>query len=261
VVSELTKRQVKILETLRDQRKVSLGELSRQFDLAESDIQLDLRDLEDSGLVHCFLDGAKIVDSSTFDDRVSRSPAEKTEIARLAAGHVQEGETLYLDSGTTVMLLARELRKIAGVTVITNSPPLLPILSAGADKKIMVVGGEYSHDDRCCFGPMTEKELADIYVSKVFMGADHVDVENGGVFAHLRNLGYIQKIVRNATQTILLSDSSKFNRIRGMKILDLSSVDVVITDAGLPAGLREKITEKGITLEIAGESASRRAAP
>jgi DeoR family transcriptional regulator, fructose operon transcriptional repressor len=250
---------MKILEALRDQKKVSVGEFSRQFDVAESNMQLDLADLEDSGLVHCFRGGAKIVEVSTFDARMERNSAQKAGIARLAASHVQEGEALYLDSGTTVMLLARELKKIAGVTVITNSPPLLPILSAGSDRKIILVGGEYSHDDRCCFGLMTEKELADIYVSKVFMGADHVDVENGGVFAHLRNLGYIRKIVTNARQTILLSDSSKFNRIQGMKILDLSSVDIVITDAGLPASLRARITEKGITLEIAGETETKQA--
>jgi DeoR/GlpR family transcriptional regulator of sugar metabolism len=165
---------------------------------------------------------------------------------------VQAGETLYLDSGSTVFLLAKELTQAEDLTIVTNSVPVLTYLSMEMDKKVVVVGGDYSHDDRCCFGRSTERALENIYVSKVFMGADCVDVDTGFVFAHLRTLDYIGRIIRNARQTILLADSSKFSRIRGMPIVDLAEISVIITDAGLPAEARDKILERGVTLEIAG---------
>jgi DeoR/GlpR family transcriptional regulator of sugar metabolism len=247
----VTKRQSRILEILREQKRASVAELSKRFDLTETSIRLDLSEMEDAGLVLRYHGGARIVVSSSFETRLRDHTAEKQAIVRRALAHVQEGETLYLDSGSTIMLLARELTRIDDLTIITNSTALLGYMGAEADKKIILVGGEYGDDSQCCTGVMTERILSGIYVSKVFMGADSIDVESGAVFAHLRNLNYIEKIIRNAKQTILLAESSKFNRIRGMKIVDLPDIQVIITDAGLPAGQQERIRSLGITLDVA----------
>jgi DeoR/GlpR family transcriptional regulator of sugar metabolism len=247
----MTRRQVQILETLRSSERVTVAELSRQFSLTEASIRLDLADLEAAGLIHRYHGGARIVPSTSFETRLGDRRARKEAIARKALAHVQAGETLYLDSGSTVLLLARELTTAEDLTIVTNSVPVLTYLGREMDKKVVLVGGEYSHDDQSCFGQMTERALADIYVSKVFMGADSVDVENGFVFSHLRNLNYIARIIRNARQTILLADSGKFNRIRGMKIVDLSDITLIVTDAGLSQDQQEKIIRRGIALEIA----------
>lgn len=247
----MTKRQEKLLEILRLKERVTVAELAGQFMLTEASIRLDLADLEAAGLIRRFHGGARIVPSSSFENRLAENRAAKEAIARKALAHVHAGETLYLDSGSTVLLLARELTHIEGLTIVTNSVPVLTYLGREMDKKLVLVGGEYSDDDQCCYGQMTEKELGDIYVSRVFMGADSVDLENGFVFSHLRNLNYIARIIRNSRQTTLLADSGKFNRIRGMRIVDLSDIGVIVTDAGLASDLRDKIVSRGITLEIA----------
>jgi DeoR family transcriptional regulator, fructose operon transcriptional repressor len=247
----MTKRQERIIEMLRGTERVTVADLARHFDLTEASIRLDLTNLEATGLIRRFHGGAQILPSSSFDTRLSDRRGEKAAIAERALAHVVAGETLYLDSGSTVLHFARELTQMEDLTVVTNSVPVLTYLGREIDKKLILVGGEYSHDDQCCFGQMTEKELADIYVSKVFMGADSVDIENGFVFSHLRNLNYIGRILKNARQTILLADSGKFNRIRGMKIVDLSDISVIITDDGLDPELRDMIVRRNVTLEIA----------
>jgi DeoR family transcriptional regulator, fructose operon transcriptional repressor len=245
----MTKRQAEILEILREQKRTSVAKLSETFKITEASIRTDLTDLENAGLIHRFHGGARIVAPSAFETRLNANLASKKKIVERALTYIQTGETLYLDSGTTVLLLARELSRVGDVTVVTNSPPVVGYLGPETEKKVMLIGGEWSHEDQCCFGLMTERALADIYVSKVFMGADSIDIETGTVFAHMRNLSYIGKIIRNAKQTILLADSSKFNRIRGMKIVDLSDIHVIITDAGLPPDQQERIRNLGIALE------------
>jgi DeoR/GlpR family transcriptional regulator of sugar metabolism len=247
----VTKRQAQILEMLRDRKRATVFELSRRFDVTETSIRLDLSEMEGEGLVLRYHGGARIVLSSSFETRLKERTAEKQAIAQRALAYVQEGETLYLDSGTTIMRLARALTQMDDLTIVTNSTALLGYMGSEPDKKIILVGGEYGDDGRCCTGVMTERILADIYVSKVFMGADSIDVESGAVFAHLRNLNYIEKIIRNAKQTILLAESGKFNRIRGMKIVELSDIQVIITDSGLPAEQQQKIRSLGITLDVA----------
>jgi len=247
----MTSRQEKIVEILRTRESATVAELSGLFDLTETSIRLDLGDLEAAGLIRRFHGGARIVPSASLETRLRRRRSEKTAIARKALTHVHAGETLYLDSGSTVLLLATELTQAEDLTIVTNSIPVLTYLGREMDKKVIVVGGEFSHDDQCCFGQMTERELADIYVSKVFMGADSVDVGSGFVFSHPRNLTYIARIIRNARQTVLLVDSGKFSQIRGMRIVGLSDISVIISDGGLPEDMREKIRQRGVGLEIA----------
>jgi DeoR/GlpR family transcriptional regulator of sugar metabolism len=246
----MTKRQEQILEILRENKRSSVAEISKAFNLTEASIRTDLTQLEDAGLIHRYHGGAKIVTPSSFETRLNANLLNKKKIVQKALLHIQEGETLYLDSGTTVLLLARELSRVEDLTIVTNSPSVVSYLGPETDKKVILVGGEWSHDDQCCFGLMTEKVLADIYVSKVFMGADSIDIETGSVFAHLRNLSYIVQTIKNAKQTILLADSSKFNRIRGMKIVDLADIHVIITDADLAPDQQERIRNMGITLEV-----------
>jgi DeoR/GlpR family transcriptional regulator of sugar metabolism len=246
----MTKRQNQILEILRENKRFSVAEISKLFNLTEASIRTDLTQLEDAGLIHRYHGGARIVAPSSFETRLNANIINKKKIVQKALQYIQAGETLYLDSGTTVLLLARELSQVGDLTVVTNSPPVVSYLGPETDKKVILVGGEWSHDDQCCFGLMTEKVLADIYVSKVFMGADSIDIETGAVFAHLRNLSYIGKAIKNSKQTILLADSSKFNRIRGMKIVDLADIHVIITDADLAPDQQEKIRNLGIKLEV-----------
>ena len=247
----MTARQQTIVELLRASGQVSTRELAERFRLTEACIRLDLGDLEKAGLVRRFRGGARTPSPSPFDLRLHERRAEKEAIVRRALARVQPGETLYLDSGSTVYLLARELSAVEGLTIVTNSVPVLMYLGHEADKKVILVSGEYSTDDQCTFGQMTESSLEDIYVSKVFMGADSIDVEGGMVFSHVRSLGYIDRIVRRCREAILLADSTKFGRIRGMKIIDLSEVAMLVTDDGLAPDLREKLARRGIALEVA----------
>ena len=247
----LTKRHRLILETLRERKKSSVLELARQFDVPEERIRKDLARMDESGLVHSYPEGAKVLLSPPPMARAGQSQADKARIARKALECVQDGETIYLDSGLTVMLFAKELRAVRNLTVITNSPPVLVYLGPEIDKRIVLIGGEYSGADQCCFGMMTEKELADIYVSKVIMGADSIDVGTGAVFARVRHFGYIQAVIRNAKQTILLAESSKFNQIRGLKIVELAQINTIVTDPGLPADVQDTLRRMGISLLVA----------
>ena len=229
----LTKRQHLVLEVLRERRRGSVRELSRQFEAPEHRIRGDLARLEESGFVHCYPEGARVLFESLQDARMAQGHAEKVRIARTALECVQDGETLFLDSGLTVALFARELKAVRNLTIITNSPLVLDALGGEIDKRIILVGGEYSGVDQCCVGTVTEKELAGIWVSTVIMGADSIDVGTGAVFGRVKHFGYIETAIRNGKQTILLAESSKFDRIRGLKILDLAQVDTIVSDPGL----------------------------
>ena len=250
----MSPRQEAILEVLRSRESVGVAELARQFGLTEASIRLDLGQLKAAGLIRRFHGGARIAPLSAFEQRSAHRAPEKLAIARQASTHVHAGETLFLDSGSTIFLAAKELTRVDNLTIVTNSVPVLAYLGGETDKRVVVVGGEYSHDYQCCFGQATERLLSQIYVSTVFMGCDAVDVDNGIVLSHLRHLDYIGRIIGNARQTILLVDSDKFSTVHGIRITDLAAISLIITDGGLPEEMREKILRRGVGLEIAERS-------
>lgn len=251
----LTKQQSAILEALGERKLASATDLAARLRAAEDLVREDLGVLEGSGLVHRSHDGARILIASSPANR--KAQAAKARIAHAALGCVEDGDTLFLDSGTTVTLFAEHLASRKHLTVITNSPPVLACLGPLADTKVVLIGGEYSPVDRCCVGALTERYLERIFVSKAIMGADSIDAETGGVFARVRHFGYIQAIVRNAKRTILLAESGKFNQIRGLKILDLDHIDTIVTDGGLPTTVREALGRYGVSLLIAGHTTGR----
>jgi DeoR family transcriptional regulator, fructose operon transcriptional repressor len=247
----LTKKQGLILKTIRERKKSTIAELARQFDATEDQVSRDLDQLDDAGFIRRYRDSVKILHTPLLRAQSGPGQAEKVRIARKALELVQEGDTLYLDSGVTVALFSKELKVVKDLTIITNSPAVLEYLGPEVDTRVILIGGEYSAADQCCSGMMTERELADIYVSKVIMGADSIDVVTGAVFARFRSFGYIQTIIRNAKQTILLAESSKFNQIRGLKIVELGQINTIVTDAGLPADVRERVRQSGVSLVVA----------
>src|SRR5699024_5893390 len=83
-------------------------------------------------------------DEETVDDPfhevLSRNSEVKQALARVAAGRVQDGQTLFLDIGTTVYELARLLAD-RRLTVVTNSLGVVELLSTAPDVDLVILGG------------------------------------------------------------------------------------------------------------------------
>jgi DeoR/GlpR family transcriptional regulator of sugar metabolism len=247
----LTKRQGQILEILRQRKSAHVSELSELFKLTTASIRLDFAELEDAGYIHRFHGGARLIEPPAYEGRLNVNLAVKKKIARKALELIQPGETVFLDSGTTVLMLARELTQLDRLTIVTNSFPVVSYLGREPDKNIIFIGGEYSYSAQCCVGMMMEKNLENVFVSKTFMGTDSIDIDNGILSSNISRLAYINKVITNSRETILLVDSSKFRHVGVLKIADVTDIDLIITDSEVPEKSISTLRDKGIKVTIA----------
>jgi DeoR family fructose operon transcriptional repressor len=246
----LTSRQKKILDLIKNQQAAHVSQLAERLEVSEASIRTDLSVLQNQDLVRRFHGGARLVRSSAYEERLAVNRRVKARIARRALDFVEPGETIFLDSGTTVLMLAQLLVEIERLTVITNSVPIASQIGREQANAVILAGGSFNFSEQCCEGPMTEKFLDSFLAAKAFIGSDAVDVHKGLFSNGITMFSYLQKIVQNSRETILLSDSSKFTKTGAIKICDLRDIDVVISDRGLPGECQEALRSVGIRLEL-----------
>ena len=245
----LSTRQKKILQIVKEEKKILVAELAKSFNLTEASIRLDLKTLEDMDYIKRFHGGARLVQPSAYDARIGANQQIKKKIASRAIEYIEPHETLFLDSGTTVLMLAQVLIMFDNLTIITNSIPIATQIGREQNNAVILAGGSFNYSEQCCEGLMTEKFLDNFSASKAFIGADSVDVHKGLFSNGISMFGYVQKIIHHSKETILLVDSSKFSKVGAIKICDLESVDIIITDENLPESIKKELTELGIQLD------------
>jgi DeoR family transcriptional regulator of aga operon len=246
----LTDRQKKILHILQREKKVYVTDLARTFHVTEASIRLDLNFLENRDSLRRFHGGARQIQTSAYETRMGEQQQIKRKIAKRALTYITPRETLFLDSGTTLLTLARDLIEFDDLTIITNSIPIAMHIGREQNNTVILAGGSFNYSEQCCEGPMTEKFLDDFSASKAFIGADSVDVPKGLFSNGISMYGYVQKIIEHSKKTLLLVDSSKFSKVGAIKICELKNVDIILTDSGLSEEHIHELTDMGVQLDI-----------
>jgi len=247
----LSSRQKKILDLIKNQKTAYVADLAERLGVSEASVRTDLVTLQNQDLIRRFHGGARPVRRSAYDERLTLNRRGKRRIAQRALGLVEPGDTIFLDSGTTVLMLAQLLVEFERLTIVTNSLPIAAQIGREQSNAVILAGGSFNFSEQCCEGPMTEKFLDPFFAAKAFIGCDAVDVHNGLFSDGVTMFSYLQKIIQNSRQTILLADSSKFNKTGAIKICNLRDVDVVISDSGIPDATCQAVKAMGIRLVLA----------
>lgn len=236
-------RRNKIINLVNENGSVLVSELSNSFGVSEVTIRSDLGLLEQKRALSRFHGGASKRseepsppqvqhDEMVLEERYLQASDPKKRIAQAAASMVKPGDTVILDSGSTTMLLAEELLKCGGITVITNNLPAAFVLSENPDITLVVCGGTLRHKTRSLHGNITEYALQGIVANLMFVGADGLDASTG---ITTFNEGYsISAIMAGVAQRVIaVTDSSKFGRRGYNLVLPMEKIDTIITDSGL----------------------------
>ena len=163
-------------------RAVRLEELSAALGVSQATVRRDLNALAAAGRLRRVHGGAVAVDQRLdephFDVKAGAAAEEKARIAARAVELLSPGDTVYLDSGSTVLAVARLLHGWSRLTVVTNSLPVANEL-VGRGPRLIVVGGELRATSRALVGPLTRLVLETIHVDRALMGTFAFSLEDG----------------------------------------------------------------------------------
>lgn len=227
-------RRNEILEKLQIEKRVVVSELSQQYDVSEETIRRDLDKLEKEGYAIKSYGGAVINENSgidlPFNIRKNQNVVSKQRMAELAAAMVQEGDHIFLDASTTAVFVARALKGMERLTVITNSMEILLELSDVSGWNIISTGGVMREGYLAFLGSRTEEAIRNYYVDKVFFSCKALDHRWGIMESHDQFATTKRAMMAAGRHNILVADSSKFDQTSYSVAGDLSDVETVITD-------------------------------
>jgi DeoR family transcriptional regulator of aga operon len=175
---------------------------------------------------------------------------KKEKIGKLASTLIMEQDTIILDSGSTTFELARNLLNFKELTVITNALNIANELVQFPAISLNMLGGNIRRKSLTMTGSIAEQSLKNFYVDKLFLGVDGIDLRTG-LYTLYVDEAHLNRLMLNAArQTILVSDSSKFNRKSFAIICGLDQIHMIVTDDGLKEEDRLFISDMGIELLI-----------
>jgi DeoR/GlpR family transcriptional regulator of sugar metabolism len=193
----------------------SVEELAATFDVTASTIRRDLAHLTAEGRLARTYGGAMALlahPESSLRQRLGEAYEAKHAIARWAASQVRAGETILLDAGSTVGVLAHELRRVTPLTVATTGLTALEALADVDEVHVECLGGTLRHLSRGFVGPLTEAALERMSFDRAFLGADGVTADGGICEAELDQTRLKELMARRADTVYVLAHAAKLGR-------------------------------------------------
>jgi DeoR family transcriptional regulator of aga operon len=244
-VHVILNRRSQILELIDQHGQVKVTDLSKTFKVSEVTIRNDLAQLEEKGLLIRARGGAfqsqNVSQDQTLNIKVKKNHKEKQAIGKAAAALINEGETIILDSGTTTMEVARQLDKFNNLTVITNALNIAIELTQYPQIKLIIPGGFLRDKSLSLVGPISEDSIKNYFCDKFFIGVDGIDAEYG-ISTPNAEEAHLNKLMINIShEIIVVTDSSKFSKRSFAFISDISAINTIVTDNGIPEEEKNKL--------------------
>ena len=227
-------RKLKIAEIVGKASAIKTSELSNMFNVSEMTILRDFALLEEEGVLKRVHGGAVNIKNSASEIsniiRKQINAGQKEQIAQKAVKHIFPGETIFLDSSTTALALAKKLSFLAEITVIANGLDIINELVKNDQVKIICPGGEFQEVTASFIGPYAESLLVDIFADKSFISASGFSISTGLTVENPVQASIKKIMLKNSKKKFVLVDSSKFDNISLSKVCEINDIDLVVTD-------------------------------
>lgn len=240
-------RKVEITQQVQEQGRVSVAELAEKYGVSTMTIRRDLARLERDGLVTVEYGGAILKQHSMLESDMNQKQTEfleeKQRIAKVAAAFVQDGDSVFVDAGTTACETARLLNLRKGLQIMTNSLLAANALAANSENKLTMCPGEYRALSMAFMGQMTDEFLGAFRFDVLFLGVEGITEE--GIYVPDETDGITKKkLIRQSNTVICVADHSKIGQIFHYRIAGLEAVNHLITDRGLSGAWANRVKEQ-----------------
>jgi DeoR/GlpR family transcriptional regulator of sugar metabolism len=248
-----SERQRFIRQLALERSVLKVSELAREFGVSEMTIRRDLSLLARAGHLEKTFGGAVVVEQAaselSYKVRLETNQMEKNALGELAAGMIQDGDTIAIDASTTGLALARKLAQ-RELTIVTNSLDIAFELRV-ARPQVILTGGVLRQTAGSLVGPLALEALGHLRVDQAFFSCKGVVIPDGFMESDLSETEVKRKLLACAARVTALVDASKFGKRALSYIVGLSQVDALITDSGVSSQVIRRLREHGVKTHVA----------
>lgn len=247
-------RRKKILEILRRDGQVRVSQLSEALGATVVTIRSDLDALEQDGYLERTQGGAiqtmKNYYNLEFQRRKQEHMENKKAIAAAAAGLVQDGDTLFINSGTTTYFTAVELKQRKNLNVVTNSISVAVELGGLPTFRVILLGGDINAQYSFSYGEDAKEQISRYRANWAILSVDGIQPGAGITTYHAEESVIDRIMMERAQASIIVADSTKLGRESFSRISALTPNTVIFTDSGANAEIASQIRAEGVDLRI-----------
>ena len=241
-------RHEQILNILSREKEVTVNELSGLLRVSLVTIRSDLRYLEEQKFLIRTHGGACLPSTDDISHRLSINYSLKQKIANAAADLVHDGDTVLLEAGSCVALMAQNLALRENINVITNNAFVARQMKDSQGVNVILMGGIYQKESETMIGPMVREYLSYYNFTKVFLGMDGFTMEQGAMCRNIDRSEIMTEFVQKGKEVFILSDSGKLGKTALRTFCSSEEIDCIITDKDVNPEYQKFFTKAGIEL-------------
>ncbi len=248
-------RYERIIQLVNEKGIISTGELCNALNVSKATIRRDVTVLDAENQIKKTHGGAMVLTKLATQElpislRKFMHKEEKARIAIAALESINDGDTIFINSGTTTFELAAKLSVFKNLTVLTNDINIAAEVATNTENALIVTGGELKKSTATLMGMFTERMLQELHVDKSFISADAVSLESGYMDYNTEEIPIKRIMIKNARELIMLCDHSKFENAAFMSICPLNAANLTITGKEIDPVIAQKMFDAGIILKV-----------
>jgi DeoR/GlpR family transcriptional regulator of sugar metabolism len=231
---------------------MAVSEIAGKLKTSEVTIRKDLNELSDTGLVERAHGVVRLIPNIHFryslEKEMNVNFHLKNLISGAAASMVRDGEAVLLGPGSTCGAIIKKLNRKNNIVIITNAVNFEPLLENTSNSRIIFLGGEYSFLHGAVMGVFSLDTLDALNITKFFLGASAISVENGLTSDNLNDTVFIKTMMERSKEVIAVVDHTKFGKSAAIRLAPINKITKIITDKGIDERQKELILEAGVEL-------------
>src|SRR5690349_20467629 len=251
-------RRERIQEYLTVHQIVRTADLMHLLETSEATVRRDLEWLEQKGILERTHGGAilnqRVIFEQEYQQRAQHFPEEKKRIGELAASLIEDGDIVFINSGTTATQVLQHIRRDLRITVFTNNVnAALELGDPGFH--YYLTGGEFQSRSNSLAGRFALDNLSLVFTNKVILGVDGISLKHGCTVPTNPEAEVVRKMIEQTKgQIIVVADHSKWGAVSNFPIATVDEVDKFVTDEGFSKSAMQELAEHSVETIIAGNA-------
>ena len=250
-------RQQYILNLIKTEGTVTVSQLADELGVSELTIRRDLDQLEKKGLVERTHGGAtarrNLPVEPDYLQKASEFPKEKEAIGKAVAAMIEEGDTLYINSGSTTFEVIRSVAALQKkATIVTNNIDAIWLCKESEHIRLILAGGVYRSRSHSVSGSLSSILVSQIYANKAIIGVDGFSLSAGLTTPILEEAETTRAMIEHTVGTVIVvAAANKIGVVSNFKTVGLDQVDVLVTDEKGGEIVKQMEIPEGLAIQIA----------
>ena len=248
-------RRKLIQEYLTAHKIASIADLSGMMESSEATIRRDLEWLENEGLLERTYGGAILSQrynlESAYEQRATSFPEEKRLIGEHAASLIEDGDIVFINSGTTTAQIFHHIPKDANITVFTNNTIAAFEIGDDIEYDIVLLGGRLNNKVNAVTGSLTVGYLSQIYADKTFVGVDGISLKFGCTVPTNAEAEIVRMMIARTRGIVaVVTDHSKWGVVSNFEVAKVDQIHKLVTDDGIGSGAYDALVSQSVDVVI-----------